>query len=234
MRKNEIMDDYTPIRKSTGGESAIPSGLDRELFLPKYDSASRTLSGYTAVYEAIDVTREYFPTGAFDDFVSGKSKHVYFGRVRVVIEHDLKYPVSKVDEFKSDKYGLWFSSEVPKKAAEVTYVKDRLLLLEAGVIDELSVGAMVKNSSIEWDEARDALRLGEGAVRDVSIVTLGAQPLALMDVVKKSAADGDEAAARMLKSLGKATGMNVTDETGRQIEEALAVLKSIRGILETK
>lgn len=139
-------------------------------------------SGYGSIFGNKDVYGDVVEVGAFQKSLAlHKSRN---SRPKMFWQHDMNQPIGSWTSYEEDERGLLLEG---KLNMEVQKGREAYALLKAGDIDGLSIGYRVERE--ERDEKAGVLRLKELDLIEVSIVSLGANELALVDAVKQIRGD---------------------------------------------
>jgi uncharacterized protein len=134
------------------------------------DVKSNFVRGYASVFNVLDADGDRVQPGAFK-----KSIQENGSRILHLLQHDPYRPLSSVRggslKLSEDEKGLSFESNI----VDTSWGKDTVKLIEAGVLNENSIGYAVKKSSNQKAyRSLDELRLWE-----ISSVSWGSNPEAL-------------------------------------------------------
>ena len=140
----------------------------------KLDASARTFEGHAAVFNNLDSWGDIIQPGAFARTIS--SEHAK--RVKVLWQHDANEPIGRPVSMTEDEKGL----KVTAAIADTTRGRDVLALMDAGVIDELSIGY----ETVRWstDADKGIRHLEEVKLFEFSPVTWAANELARITSVK--------------------------------------------------
>lgn len=173
--------------------------------LKDVDQKQGVFTGYASVFGNLDSYRDVIDQGAFR-----KTLQEFAHRVKVLWQHDPYAPIGRPLVMKEDDRGLY----VEAKVSPTTLGKDCLILMEDGVINELSIGySAIKEA---WDSEAKVRRLSEVKLWEFSPVTWAANDLALIGGVKSL----DEAEPAILALKGLADELKagkVLSEKNRQL-----------------
>jgi HK97 family phage prohead protease len=139
----------------------------------KVNSKERSFTGYASVFGNRDSHGDIIQAGAFTRTLANDA-----GRVKVLWQHDAMTPIGMPTSMAEDDRGL----RVTARIADTTQGKDALALMDAGVIDELSIGYDAIRD--EWDDTRKARMLLEIRLWEFSPVTWASNDLARITSVK--------------------------------------------------
>jgi len=120
------------------------------------ESPEYTFEGYASVFGNIDSGKDRIVKGAFSETLEDRGKR----SIKVLYQHDMTAPIGVVEEAYEDDRGLY----VKGKITPTTQGKDAWLLMKDNVINEMSIGFIVKES--------DVIREDKGLVREIKRVDL--------------------------------------------------------------
>lgn len=189
--------------------------------LKDLDHKTGTFTGYASVFGNLDSYRDVIEHGAFT-----KTLQEAGGRVKVLWQHDPYVPIGRPTTMKEDDRGLYVEARV----SQTSMGKDALILMEDGVINELSIGySAVKEM---WDSDAKVRKLTEVKLWEFSPVTWAANDLALIAGVKNL--DELEPAILQLKAFSDElkAGKVLSDKNRTLVEGALASLTQTSDALQ--
>lgn len=137
------------------------------------ESGNLTIVGYGAVFGNIDSYGDVIEKGAFS-----KTLLERVGRIAFCYQHDIWRPIGKIDEILEDDRGLKLT--VVLSASE----KDIQTKVKEGILKEMSIGYRTMESKAEVREGKDINLLTEIKLIEVSLVTVAANPLAIVESMK--------------------------------------------------
>lgn len=129
------------------------------------------IEGYGAVFGNIDSYNDIIEKGAFKKSISENKERIAF-----CYQHDIYEPIGKIEEIKEDEVGLWLKVRISDTADDIK------TMIREGILKEMSVGFQTVKSTI--DEQTYIRTITEVKLWEVSIVTIAANPLALIGSVK--------------------------------------------------
>lgn len=136
-----------------------------------------TIAGYASVFGNKDSYGDIVMKGAF---VKSLALHKEYGtRPKMFWQHDMAEPIGSWINAQEDQYGLFVEGKINMN---VRRGQEAHALLKNQDIDGLSIGYRIGDS--EYDKKQDALLLKEVDLLEVSIVSIGANNLALVNRVK--------------------------------------------------
>lgn len=179
-------------------------------------TAKGEVEGYAAHFHNRDSYGDIIQPGAFTRTLASDHSR----RVKVLWQHDSSEPIGKPLEMREDERGLF----VKAKIAPTARGRDALVLFDAEIIDEMSIGydALVD----EYDNEKNARLLQEVKLWEFSPVTWAANELARITAVK-SASDLDAVLDR-LERIQWAKGRL---ESPRLREKAHSAIRTLEALL---
>lgn len=136
-------------------------------------------TGYASVFGNEDSYGDVIEQGAFRKTLS-ENAH----RVKVLWQHDPYTPIGKPDVAKEDAVGLYTESTLGRSTAAL----DAGLLLEDGIVDELSIGFTPVKFAMREGQRQGGRSLQEVRLWEFSPVTWAANDLATITGVKDAQA----------------------------------------------
>ena len=129
------------------------------------DIKKSIVTGYFSAFGNIDSDGDIMMPGCFQKSISENGPNAS-NRIQFLWQHDVTQPLGKPSVLKEDGYGLYFEGKIEP----TTWGKNALILYDAGVINEHSIGFVtVKEQNMgDHNEIRE-VKLYEG-----SAVTFGA------------------------------------------------------------
>jgi HK97 family phage prohead protease len=131
------------------------------------------IKGHGAVFNNIDSYGDVIKAGAFK-----KTLQDMQGRIAFCLQHDIRNPIGKILAIKEDDKGL--ALEVKISDAE----KGIQTKVKEGILKEMSIGYQVINAENATVEGQEVKLLTEIKLFEVSLVTIAANPLALVEEMK--------------------------------------------------
>lgn len=143
------------------------------------DRKTSTIKGYASVFGNKDSDNDIIVQGSYAKTIQdwgpqGKS------RIKHCWQHDITQPIAHTTELYEDSYGLAFVSTVPDNLKTDSIVQNRIALIEAGLVGEVSVGIVPVRS--DWKN--DTRYITEIKLYEYSSVTLASNELAKITSVK--------------------------------------------------
>ncbi len=144
----------------------VKSDSDKELII----------EGHGAIKGNIDSYKDVIQDGAFKRTIKEQGERIAF-----CYQHDIWNPIGKIQEIKEDDKGLWIRVKISDAEGDIkTKIRE-------GILKELSIGYSVIEAKRGEKDGEDVNFLMEIKLYEVSLVTLAANPLALVESMK---ADG--------------------------------------------
>lgn len=143
----------------------------------KVDGAKNQIEAYASIFDYVDAGKDRVKQGAFvktlRDDASRKNS-----RIKALWQHDPWSPVGVPAEIQEDSKGLYTLTKISK----TTLGKDLMILVEDGVVNELSIGFNTVKDA--WDDNTGIRDLVELKLWEYSFVTWGMNDLASVEGVK--------------------------------------------------
>ena len=137
------------------------------------EKGNLTIEGYGAVFGNVDSYGDIIQKGAFVKTLAERE-----GRIAFCYQHDIWNPIGKIKSIQEDEYGLKLT--VMLSAAE----EDIQVKVKEGILSEMSIGYRTMESKQEVRDGETINLLTEIKLIEVSLVTVAANPLALIESMK--------------------------------------------------
>lgn len=144
-----------------------------------------TFEGYGSVFGVVDSYGEVVAPGAFAE--SLKATADAGRKLPVLWQHDMSSPIGVYDTLSEDGTGLRVTGRLA--VPDVRQANEALALMKMGAVPDLSIGYYTRASSM--DEKTGIRTLTQLDLVEVSVVTLGANPSAQIDAVKRRLLAGE-------------------------------------------
>lgn len=133
--------------------------------------SSYIIKGYASVFGNIDSDNDIIEKGAYRKTIQewgpqGKN------RIKLCWQHDITDPIGNTSELFEDNKGLAFIAELPKG---VPHIDARVKMVQANVIDELSVGIIPLKHNKDNQGVR---HITENKLFEYSLVTIASNDMA--------------------------------------------------------
>lgn len=138
------------------------------------DDGRLTITGYAAYFNNIDSYKDVILPGAFSKTIEERS-----GRIAFCYQHDIFSPIAKIESLSEDAKGLFVTAKISASEEDIqTKIKE-------GIISEMSIGySPVKSKNGNAMGYEDARLLEEIKLFEISLVTIAANPLAVITGMK--------------------------------------------------
>lgn len=137
------------------------------------DDGNLTISGYGAIFGNIDSYGDIIERGAFASTIVKRGERIAF-----CYQHDTWNPIGKILELREDDKGLYL--KVQLSGAE----KDIQTKVKEGILKEMSIGYRILEARNEIREGKDIRMLEDIELFEISLVTIAANPLAIITGMK--------------------------------------------------
>lgn len=146
-------------------------GIDIKSY--KEEGGRLTIEGYGAFFGNVDSYGDVIDKGAFTRTIMEQGDRIAF-----CFQHDIYNAIGKIVDIKEDDNGLWLKVELSE--AE----KDIATKIREGIYKEMSIGYRVVNGKNETRDGQNVYVLSEIKLYEVSLVTIAANPLAVITSMK--------------------------------------------------
>jgi uncharacterized protein len=178
----------------------------------KLDYEGRTIEGYAAAFNNVDLVNDVIVPGAFAKTLVERGS-----RVKLLWQHDTKQPLGKILEMKEDPRGLFFKAIISDTQAG----RDALALLRDGAIEGMSIGYDPMDHEYMKVDGKVVRQLKQLRLHEISLVTMPANPEAGVTALKDAEPEAPAEPAPQ------------EDKAGRIIAKRNAVrLRTIRKLLQ--
>jgi HK97 family phage prohead protease len=121
----------------------------------------------------IDSAGDVIVDGAFKKTLSERA-----GRIAFCLQHDIFNPIGKILEIKEDEKGLFLKVRISDSEPDVkTKIRE-------GILKEMSIGYSVMDAKNGEKDGKDVLFLTDIKLFEVSLVTVAANPEAMIEAMK--------------------------------------------------
>lgn len=168
--------------------------------------------GIASVYGNRDMDGEIMERGAFTKTAKERPT------IPILYQHRRDEPIG-VGHIEDLPEGLAVKGRL---VLDVQRAREARALAQAGAIRDLSVGYVIPAGKKSFDAAREAWRIFEVKLYEISLVTLGANPLAKLHGVKSGTLNKFNEALTEIKA-----GKRISAATKSQIETAIKELQAL-------
>lgn len=132
------------------------------------------IEGYGAVFGNVDSVGDVIEKGAFAKTLSERGDRIAF-----CLQHNIHEPIGKIVEIKEDDYGLWLKCRISSSEDKI------ITKIKEGILKEMSIGYRTINQKSEIRDGEEINLLTEIKLFEVSLVTVAANPLAMVTGMKE-------------------------------------------------
>lgn len=175
------------------------------------DNGNLTITGYGAVFGNVDSYGDIIERGAFSKTLSERA-----GRIAFCYQHDIWNPIGKIESITEDEVGLKLT--VKLSAAE----NDIQTKIKEGILKEMSIGYRTINSKTEVRDGVSVNILTEIKLIEVSLVTVAANPLAIIESMKS-----EEKVSYIEKEFDRVLAIVRNDNINFEIEKLKSLVLSV-------
>lgn len=135
-----------------------------------YNSDSRIISGYAAVFGNKDKADDILIKGCFSKSIQERGPESSANdKIIMLWMHDMSEPIGRITELREDDKGLYFEA-----AIDDIDLGDRVIKqLESGTLNQFSIGYGYVWENCEFDNEREALIVREVKLYEISVVSIG-------------------------------------------------------------
>ena len=184
------------------------------LELKDVDEKSGIIQGYASVFGNVDSDGDVIVKGAYSKTIAENNDRVAF-----LYQHDITKPIGKNLNLNEDSYGLKFEA----KFSNSTLGRDVAIMASEGIIKEVSVGFR----TIKGTAKQDNYEIQEVKLYEYSLVTLAANPLAMVTDLKSEAEKKNYLLDRVTSLENFMRKGAASDEAYRLVEFEIINIKNI-------
>lgn len=167
----------------------------------KETESGLTITGYGAVFGNVDSYGDIITNGAFVKTIAERK-----GRIAFCYQHDIWNPIGKIQEISEDEKGLKITVKISEAEEDIqTKIKE-------GILSEMSIGYRTMNSRQETQNGQQVNVLTEIKLIEVSLVTVAANPLAVIESMKSETEKADYVSAEFDRVLAIVKNDNINFE----------------------
>lgn len=135
-----------------------------------YDSESRTISGYAAVFGNKDKAGDILIKGCFSKSIQDRGPgSAANDKIIVLWMHDMNEPIGRLTVLYEDDKGLYFEAPID----DVPRGNQAIKQLESGTLNQFSIGYQYVWENCEYDAEKDAFMVKEVKLYEISVVSIG-------------------------------------------------------------
>ena len=143
--------------------------------IERYDSESRTISGYAAVFDNIDRDGDKLLRGCFAKSIADRGPQSNAkGKILLLWQHEASNPIGQITELREDEKGLYFEAKID----EIAEGDRAILQLESGTLNQFSIGFSYvwEKCYMDTQDGMEFLAVGEVKLYEISVVSIAANP----------------------------------------------------------
>ena len=163
-----------------------------------------SIRAYACVFGNVDSWNDIIVPTACDEFLNSKEAD----RMRLCWQHNMDDVIGRITAKGADGYGVWIEADI----LPTTLGKDVQTLVRGEAINELSIGYKI----IRHHYDGDIRVLDEIIIREVSLVSIAANPLAVITDMKAEENEPEQTPAEMTEE--KPINQETMDEMKKQLE----------------
>lgn len=164
-----------------------------------------SIRAYACVFGNVDSWNDIIAPNACDEFLASKEAD----RMRLCWQHSMDDVIGRITAKGADGYGVWIEADI----LPTTLGKDVQTLVRGEAINELSIGYKIISHHYEGD-----IRvLDEIIIREVSLVSMAANPLAVITDMKAEETEPETQPEETIEEKPLKTD-NTMDEMKKQLE----------------
>jgi len=182
------------------------------------ENGNLIITGYGAVFGNIDSYGDIIERGAFAKTLIERKDRIAF-----CYQHDIWNPVGKIQSIDEDEYGLKLT--VMLSAAE----DDIQIKVKEGILKEMSIGYRTMNSKSEIRDGVEVNLLTEIKLIEVSLVTVAANPLAVIESMK-----GEEKIDYLSKEFDRVLSIVRNEQINFEIQKLKSLVFGVAPHVEPK
>lgn len=137
------------------------------------DDGGMTIEGWGAKYGNIDSYGDIMKPGSCTKTIQERGDRIAF-----CYQHDIYNPIGKIQTIEDRNEGLFLSVKISASEDDIQ------CKIKEGILKEMSIGYRVINASAATVDGKDILYLNEVMLYEVSLVTIAANPEAIITAMK--------------------------------------------------
>lgn len=185
-----------------------------------YNSGSRTISGYAAIFNNRDKAGDILIKGCFAKSISDRGpESTANDKIIMLWQHEMHEPIGRISVLREDDRGLYFEAVID----DVDRGNQAIKQLESGTLNQFSIGYTYVWERCEWDEDRDALIVKEVMLYEISVVSIGCNGETEYLGLKGESYDPYEELQREIESSLKGMPIRKKEEIQTIVRKALSL-----------
>jgi HK97 family phage prohead protease len=135
-----------------------------------FNSESRTISGYAAIFNNKDKVGDILMKGCFAKSIQDRGPESQANdKIIMLWQHDMHEPIGRISVLQEDEKGLYFEAVID----DVERGNQAIKQLESGTLNQFSFGYTYVWEKCEYDNEREALIVKEVVLYEISVVSIG-------------------------------------------------------------
>lgn len=135
-----------------------------------FNSESRTISGYAAIFNNRDKVGDVLLKGCFTKSIQDRGPESSANdKIIMLWQHDQHEPIGRISVLYEDEKGLYFEAVID----DVERGNQAIKQLESGTLNQFSIGYSYVWEKCEYDETRDSFIVKEVVLYEISVVSIG-------------------------------------------------------------
>lgn len=175
------------------------------------DKGGLTISGYGAYFGNVDSYGDIIEPGAFSKTLIERKDRIAF-----CYQHDIWNPIGKIQDISEDEKGL----KITVKLSDAE--KDIQTKVKEGILKEMSIGYRTMESKQETRDGNQINLLTEIKLIEVSLVTVAANPLAVIESMK-----GEDKANYIEKEFNRVLAIVKNENINFEIQKLKSLVFSV-------
>lgn len=135
-----------------------------------FNSESRTISGYAAIFNNKDKAGDILIRGCFAKSIQDRGPESQANdKIIMLWQHDMHEPIGRISVLQEDEKGLYFEAVID----DVERGNQAIKQLESGTLNQFSFGYTYVWEKCEYDNEKEALIVKEVVLYEISVVSIG-------------------------------------------------------------
>ena len=178
-----------------------------------------TIKAYALAFGNVDSYGDVIAPNACDAFLASEDA----SRMKLCYQHDTHEVIGVITAKGVDEVGMWIEADILPTSTG----KDVQLLIDAGAIDEFSIGYYVKEYHYEKRENMEVRVLDQITVIEVSPVTRAANPKAVLTAKKEEGPEAETEQTAEPETTEEATTEDNTNQSDVMTEDIKKQLETL-------
>lgn len=186
---------------------------------------SRIISGYAAVFNNIDKSRDMLIKGCFAKSIQDRGpESLANDKIILLWHHKMDEPIGRISKLVEDDYGLYFEAEIDN----VERGDQAIEQFKSGTLNQFSIGYRYIWEKCEWNDTDEFLIVKEVSLYEISPVSIGCNGLTKFTGFKSIEEYGNEYEILRKEIDESCKGMNIKNQqiVQRLIAKAMTLASS--------